>query len=622
MILKHSRTSLRGHSLSLLPVAVPNVIVGAAAIILPSILFKTGSHPPFAFAETVLKVRNKSLKAKKAVVVTDAEMPEAPVLTTHVPGVARTWFDGKGIFSSCGKMTRVFGVTICASTAAWEESQTKCHHIANIMLQLLDNDADGRVDDIEVVKHMVANNFHMQVPKDDADYETSEWPEDGPGQMTSTWEAFPGSCDTPSNRGASNTDRSTWVRALENTPGSTSCDPRRDATTEECLHLITFAAQELWPDKWGATDTSEAGRALFAMNGNCGWGYSGNWRNPEGNSPECSGSYAYNDPTCEMACIVVEGIYWASVTWMGGLMTNERAESVAMEWLATVPDASMVAAVPSNQKNAKTLQEASPAMYALISDTTSKGHRWLPSIMPDGRYSVIATRNPTDGEPCSIWENPGKCSKVDGHQIWCNFDVDNSGYGHYEFCPSSCENIGFRDGIQYAVTISGMVTCQECCEGGPPMGCTNDGGTLTWVNWNPYGDEHTEHCPSAACTDDGIYEDGNRLAGLLECEACCENFNGPSGMSRYVRYELRTDLRGPHCPTGLDVPESECLEAAQTVGSHLNLSDRMSVSAWNYTPCGCFLWEYGTTAKINYDNGAGSCQSSMYTIGMICKVSQ
>eukprot|EP00966_Prymnesium_polylepis_P220246 5095092-Prymnesium_polylepis.1 len=59
------------------------------------------------------------------------------------------------------------------------------------------------------------------------------------GQMTGTWEAVVNSCDIPTNRGASATDRSTWAAAKDT---QTNCDTARDATTEETLHLITEAA--------------------------------------------------------------------------------------------------------------------------------------------------------------------------------------------------------------------------------------------------------------------------------------------------------------------------------------------------------------------------------------------
>ena len=48
------------------------------------------------------------------------------------------------------------------------------------------------------------------------------------------------------------------------------------------------------------------------------------------------------------------------------------------------------------------LEKGSPELYALVSDTTSDGHKWLPSIMPDGDYKgdkpeVDATWSATPG---------------------------------------------------------------------------------------------------------------------------------------------------------------------------------------------------------------------------------
>jgi len=316
-------------------------------------------------------------------------LPVPVTLPTYGSGtVTLDWVDGAGVFAPCFKTTTVFGVTICVSPSAWENSPPKCNHIANVVLQLLDNDADGKVNDDTLVRYMIAQGFHMLVPNTRSDYQLMDKPQVGTGIPTGIWEAFPNSCDSPQNRGASGTDRSTWAEAVANTPGSTGCDQNRDATTEEVIHLMTYAAGELYPETWAATETSTAGEAIFAMNGNCGWGYSSDYKDPSGSNPECTGLYAYEFEMFRYL-VVIEGIYWSTVAWIGGLMTNDRAQSVSNEWLMTVPDASMISVLPSGQTNARTLEEGSPAMYDLISDTTSEGHEWLPTIMPDGRYNVI-----------------------------------------------------------------------------------------------------------------------------------------------------------------------------------------------------------------------------------------
>jgi hypothetical protein len=310
---------------------------------------------------------------------------EGIVLPTYGKGAWKpVWKDGAGFWKNCAKTTSVFGVVICL-TADSAKNEAKSDHIAGVLGQLLDNNADGKANDEKVVKYMVANKMYMFVKNTEDD--SADPPEGAKGQETGIYEAFPNSCDTPTNRGAT-TDRSTWAAAVGNAPGSTGCDTNRDATTEETLHLITEAAAKVFPAKWKAAKTSEAGAAAFAANGNCGWGYTSDYKNPGGSSPACTGQYAYNDKTCNEACVVVEGIYWASVSWMGGLMTNQRANTCKEEWLMTVPDASMKSVLPAGQTNAKTLEEGSAKLYGLVSDTTSDGHKWLPSIMPNGKYEV------------------------------------------------------------------------------------------------------------------------------------------------------------------------------------------------------------------------------------------
>ncbi len=316
------------------------------------------------------------------------------VLPTYAKGAFRpTWTDGAGNWQACHKTASGFGIIACVTKPAWDNTRAKLDHVVGVLAQLIDNDGDGVADDGDVVKAMVAGRYYLIVPANEDELESTAagvTPPAGKGQMTGTFEAFPNSCDIPENRGASHTNRSTWAATVGNTPGTTGCDPRRDATSEEVLHLITEAAAAVFPDKWAATASSEAGAAVLAANGNCGWGYQSNYQNPGGASPACAGQYAYDDNTCDLSCVVVEGIYWASVSYVGGLMTDARAQSVMNEWLMTVPDASMASSVPANIANARTLEEASPELYRLVSDTTTAGHKWLPAVMPTGAYVVTS----------------------------------------------------------------------------------------------------------------------------------------------------------------------------------------------------------------------------------------
>ena len=217
-----------------------------------------------------------------------------PTYTSGFTVTAPTWIAGTGDFSRCIKATRVFGVLLCATQKA-SSFMTKLNHIANVLAQLIDNNADGVADDIQVVKKMISANHFIFIPKDNAD--AGPKPIIGNGQKSGIYEAFPNSCDVPSNRGASNTDRSTWRQAIDNTPGTTGCDTNKDATVEEVLHSITDAAGTLWPTVWGNTKTSAAGTAAFLANGNCGFGYENTYKKLQGTNPKCTGRYAYSDKT-------------------------------------------------------------------------------------------------------------------------------------------------------------------------------------------------------------------------------------------------------------------------------------------------------------------------------------
>ena len=105
------------------------------------------------------------------------------VLPTYAKGAFEaTWVPGAGNFDVCSRTTSVFGVTVCVTAKAWAGSMDKCNHIAHVLAQLLDNDADGVADDETVVKYMNANTYYLAVPFDEED----EMPEatKGTPQMT------------------------------------------------------------------------------------------------------------------------------------------------------------------------------------------------------------------------------------------------------------------------------------------------------------------------------------------------------------------------------------------------------------------------------------------------------
>jgi hypothetical protein len=338
------------------------------------------------------------------------------------------WYDPPDrVFSKCVKVTTVFGVAVCVTHGAWfdcnkeEGCPARRNHVVHVLYQLLDNDANGVVDDPKLVDEMVHGKYILVVLHTDwdlvyFDYDDMAYVGAGAATVTGLFESVPNSCDVPANRGADPHNRSTWSEFVE-VNDDMGCDQSRDATVEEILHLLTIAASVVYPSLWDENYGSTAGAAIEAANGDCGWGYSGDSIDPS--SGDCSGQFAYNDETCDEYCIVVEGIYWAIISYIGGLYTTERSEGISDEWMMGTPDASM-SVLPEGVNNAISLEEGSPELYALVSDTTSEGHTWLPEIMPDGNYTVNrdgAVGPDGEGAKCRRLKNwPCSLIGVDGLQ--------------------------------------------------------------------------------------------------------------------------------------------------------------------------------------------------------------
>lgn len=295
-----------------------------------------------------------------------------------------TFRKGTGLYKKCKLTTRVFGVVICyTKRASKNQYKRKREHIANVLWQYLDNDSDGKVDDRKVVRYMKKNKCTLLVPHNEESFTMKHFRKFKCVGMVTIEETTLNSCQVPRNRGASNTNRLTWPSAIDN---NDNCSEESDACIEEIHHFLNMAAAAVYPDIWGDNSSSEVGSLILDLNGNCGWG--SDWTNPGGINPKCKGTYAYDDETCKEDCRIIEGVYWSSVTWIGGLYTTQTIISAKNEWLMTVPDANMIA-LPGSYKNAITLEKGAPELYRLVSDTSSAGHLWLPSIVPDGKYVII-----------------------------------------------------------------------------------------------------------------------------------------------------------------------------------------------------------------------------------------
>ncbi len=76
-------------------------------------------------------------------------------------------------------------------------------------------------------------------------------------------------------------------------------------------------------------------------------------------------------------------------------------------------------------------------------------------------------------------------------------------------------------------------------------------------------------------------------------------------------------LQGDKCPTGLEVPKEECLDAAKSLTEYIDTIDKTTLleGDWAGLPCGCFVYN---NQKVNYDSNCGN-SASHHTSNLVCK---
>lgn len=315
------------------------------------------------------------------------------------------WQDGGSgnskLTQYCHKHVNVFGITVCVTKKSWEASSAKADHVANVVAQYIDNDEDGVADDTALPAQFASTNSILIYHNKDSDRFTSrELAFINHGALascdyTSTQNLFQtevitNSCAVPENRGAVSSDRSTWQDKFSSTTDANgnTCDTTFDATIEEVLHLVNSAGTDvLYNSIWGAATESTVGGYLDTLKGDCGNGYSGDYKDPTLTPETCS--YSYDDGTCDASCIVIEGIYWSLTTYLGAqYYSGSRAPG---EFLVNTPDTGMSIQTPGEGtwptlSSWGTMQDKAADLYTLVSDRGPSSSKWLPTKTPDGSY--------------------------------------------------------------------------------------------------------------------------------------------------------------------------------------------------------------------------------------------
>jgi len=270
----------------------------------------------------------------------------------------------------------VFGVSVVASPGVSEAGHV---HAAAVLAQFLDNDADGVCDEQAVCDAMVKARATLTMHKDEDEESSNGFTGSVVGSINLASsgsadamqnlfdvETHPDSCALLPNRvctAASDTYEAKPV------PCGRACKdaPQFDASLEEVLHLVTHVGVvAVHPADFGEQKDSVSGAMYWALNGNCGWGYDGTYKEAD----QCKGTYAYDDESCDESCVCSEGVYWGLTTVLGAQNYSVgRTEQIQREW-RTPTKASLAA--------------ANPALVALLTNT--KQFPWLPTTLPDGRY--------------------------------------------------------------------------------------------------------------------------------------------------------------------------------------------------------------------------------------------
>lgn len=67
------------------------------------------------------------------------------------------------------------------------------------------------------------------------------------------------------------------------------------------------------------------------------------------------------------------------------------------------------------------------------------------------------------------------------------------------------------------------------------------------------------------------------------------------------KYVPEPTKRYTQCPSGREVPQGDCLAAANVVTegwTNIKNRDELLIDDWNFTPCGCFVYN---NQMIDYD---------------------
>lgn len=245
----------------------------------------------------------------------------------------------------------VFGIYVISHSSI---PRKYIEHSANVVAEFIDNDADGVVDDPEVHRFLVDNNYVVPV-----------WTEELRERVF------------PSLRGTFCEDNLGWAASMYFGEDSWAFGGVREAGSwdtnlEEIWHVLSMGWYHTYPESFGDEPGSRLADAMDSARG-------GQFRTVPESYPE-SAWYRYDDDSCDYYCQIHEYFYWilmANIDALSPEYTNKCADSEDEWFLCTRAE----------------LRQVDALAYDLLNN---QGFN-LPTNIPEGDYQRRVTGAQANG---------------------------------------------------------------------------------------------------------------------------------------------------------------------------------------------------------------------------------
>ena len=237
-------------------------------------------------------------------------------------------------FSKFDRKVEIFELHVYAESGVRDAQLV---HAATILAELLDNNEDGMVDDTSL--HTQLKHAQACIPI---------FAHEGSEAEHTMFDHYDGS----------------GVGAVLYAQEVDEHNPGRwgyDASVEEIMHTINAVGHvSVYPAAFGLEPNSSLLTAAMDI------ARGGQFEDMPAHYPEESW-FHYDDDTCDYACMAIEYMYWAQVSWMGLLSETEICTGISNEWELCTP---------------QLFEEYDTAMHSII----TSAQYTLPQVAPDGVY--------------------------------------------------------------------------------------------------------------------------------------------------------------------------------------------------------------------------------------------